>query len=165
MIFKVRKSKRRYRKKKVVVLYCVRKYTPKERAKRIKIFNVLRREAMRHRPKQSTKTSRKRYNQRTYLKVDGVEMWIERYAMKRLITSIKPSTYINYRKRSIIPAPIYQRKISIFTKKYLSKRQIGLINYLWREGAKETLEERIEYLHAHWTTGELGYGDDSDNND
>jgi hypothetical protein len=165
MIFKVRKSKRRYRKKKIVVLYGIIRYTKEERVKRKRIFNVLRREAMRHSPKQSTKTSRKRYNQRTYLKVDGVEMWIERYAMKRLIKSIKPSTYINYRKRSIIPAPIYQRKISIFTKKYISKRQIGLINYLWREGAKEPLEERIEYLHAHWTEGELGYRDDSNNND
>jgi uncharacterized protein YneR len=104
---------------------------------------------------------RKKQLDKTKLKivVDGRELWKRNYALFNMINNISKHTMQTYIKNGWIPEPIYVRKTKMGRNRYyISKRQIQLINRLWHKGKQtKTRNEKIEYLHAHWTEGELGF--------
>lgn len=98
--------------------------------------------------------------------IDDITLYTKDYTLKNLITNLKYKTLVPYVSRGIIPKPIYKRNMKSRVIYYFSERQIGLINYVWSKAAKKrTLEEKSEYLYANWTTGEIGFRSEGEDND
>ena len=104
-------------------------------------------------------------NKKYLIEIDGKELWEENRAAKSML-KIKYSTYASYRSRGVIPEPIYHKAIPKpwgdqlpYTRKYLSKRQIALLNRTFGKTYKnKSLGWKSEYLFSKWTKDEVGFG-------
>lgn len=97
--------------------------------------------------------------------IDDKELWEEGYASRKMLR-IKYSTYMSYKTRRVIPQPIYQKFRERSTVKYLSRRQINLINRIFGPKFKhKSLGEKSERLFSEWTKDEMGFGSESDDGD
>lgn len=105
-------------------------------------------------------------NKKYVLEIDGVFLYEKKLVAETKIKNLKPSTFNNYTISGVIPKPIYKKTLvrpwgnyRPYTRWYYSTRQIRLINLFFsKQFRSKSLEERSEYLHAHWTKGELGFG-------